>query len=147
MRQKEKRNATIFTLRSLHESKNMPELELLRGRNPLLLFLLPRPELGTESSLCPGHLERLYLTHVQLVKGKASRAEEDRCRFRSLFFSFPGRLAVHRCSVSCSPASSPLLPAVCEHYSAGNAQNASVCPNRVYRESVQHSTAIHTHHP
>lgn len=60
-------------------------------------------------------------------EGKWVRAE-DRCRFRSLFFTFPGRLAVHRCSVSCSPASSPLLPAVCERYRAGNAQNASVLP-------------------
>lgn len=124
----------------LHESENMPELELLRGRDPLLLFL-PRPELGTKSGLSPGHLEPIYLSHFQLKKGKWFGAE-DRCRFRSLFFSFPGRLAVHRCLVSCSPASSPLLPAVCERYSAGNAQNASVCPNRVYREPVQHSRAI-----
>lgn len=129
--------------RSLHESKNMPELELLRGKNPLLL-ILPRPELGTESSLSSSHLGTIYFSHLQLMKGKWLRAE-DRCRFRSLFFSFPGRLAVHRCSVSCSPASSPLLPAVCERYSAGNAQNASVCPNLVYREPVRHNRAIQSH--
>lgn len=74
MRQKGKRNERSFLYmedpapRSLHESKNMPELELLRGRNPLLLFL-PRPELGTESSLSSGHLGTLYFTHVQLMKG------------------------------------------------------------------------------
>lgn len=49
--------------------KNMPELEPLRGKNPLLLFL-PRPELGTESSLSSGHLWTLYFTHFQLMKGK-----------------------------------------------------------------------------
>lgn len=132
MRQTGERAETSFTWggdsapRSLHESKNMPELELLMGRNPLLLFL-PRPELGTDSSLSSKHLGKLDFTHFQMMKGNGLGSRIG-ARFRSLFFSFPGRLAVHRCSVSCSPASSPLLPAVCERYRAGNAQNASVLP-------------------
>ncbi|KAK2852855.1 hypothetical protein Q7C36_008056 [Tachysurus vachellii] len=47
--------------RSLHEGKNMPKLELLSGRNPVLLFL-SRPEQGTESSLSSGHLDKRGLT-------------------------------------------------------------------------------------